>query len=53
MTLLQIEEQSSQIDKWKEALSVLAEVRDSERLRQFLITGLDRTYPAALTIHAY
>lgn len=28
----------------REALNVIAEVTDSERLRQFLATGLDRKY---------
>jgi len=30
-----------QIDKMREALFVIAEIRDSERLRQFLSTGQD------------
>jgi ubiquitin carboxyl-terminal hydrolase 25/28 len=31
-----------QMEKMREALQVIAEVRNSERLRQFLVTGLDR-----------
>jgi hypothetical protein len=30
------------MEKWKDALSIIAEVRDSARLRQFLETGQDR-----------
>jgi hypothetical protein len=41
---VRIEEQPSQIDKMREALSVIAEVRDSARLRQFLETGQDRKF---------
>lgn len=32
-----------QLEKMREAMSVIAEVRDSDRLRQFISTGLDRT----------
>lgn len=31
-----------QLDKMREAMSVIAEVRDSERLRQFISSGQDR-----------
>lgn len=38
---MRLEESVSQMDKMKEALGVIADVRDSERLRQFLQTGQD------------
>jgi ubiquitin carboxyl-terminal hydrolase 25/28 len=38
----QVEEQPSQTEKMKEALSIIAEIRDSVRLRQFIETGQDR-----------
>ncbi|TFK26680.1 ubiquitin C-terminal hydrolase Ubp2 [Coprinopsis marcescibilis] len=34
-------EESTQMDKMREALSVIGEFRDSERLRQFLATSID------------
>lgn len=42
LILFQLEEQPLQIDKMREALLVIAEIRESERLRQFLETGQDR-----------
>lgn len=42
--LPQVTEQPSQDERMREAMSVIAEVRDSERLRQFLKTGVDRAY---------
>ena len=41
---LKLEETPLQIDKMREALTVIAEVRDSERLRHFLSSGQDRKY---------
>ena len=38
----QVEDQPSQSERMREALSVIAEVTGSERLRQFLATGNDR-----------
>ncbi|KAG2022705.1 ubiquitin C-terminal hydrolase Ubp2 [Coprinopsis cinerea AmutBmut pab1-1] len=38
---MRCEESTSQMDKMREALTVIAEVRDSERLRQFLLTNQD------------
>ncbi|KAF8899278.1 hypothetical protein BD779DRAFT_1607774 [Infundibulicybe gibba] len=38
---MRLEEQPLQMDKMREALTVIAEVRDSERLRQFLSSGQD------------
>lgn len=38
---MRLEETPSQIDKMREAMTVIAEVRDSERLRQFLNSGQD------------
>lgn len=38
------------MDKMKEALTVIAETRDSERLRQFLATGQDRTSSSSLSM---
>ncbi|KAF9446131.1 cysteine proteinase [Macrolepiota fuliginosa MF-IS2] len=38
---MRIDERPTQIDTMREALSVIAETRDSERLRQFLATGQD------------
>ncbi|KAI0095055.1 hypothetical protein BDY19DRAFT_916041 [Irpex rosettiformis] len=38
---MRVEDQPAQADKMREALNVIAEVRDSSRLRQFLETGLD------------
>lgn len=40
----QLEETPMQLEKMREALTVIAEVRDSERLRQFLSSGQDRAY---------
>jgi len=37
-----MEEMPTQQEKMREALQVIAEVRDSERLRQFLELGRDR-----------
>ena len=39
---LKLEETPLQIEKMREAMTVIAEVRDSERLRQFLSSGQDR-----------
>lgn len=39
---LKLEETPHQIEKMREAMTVIAEVRDSERLRQFLSSGQDR-----------
>lgn len=44
---MRLEETTAQMDKMKEALAVIAETRDSERLRQFLATGQD---PGEITI---
>lgn len=33
-----------QMEKMRDALQVIAEVRNSERLRQFLATGQDRMF---------
>ncbi|KAF8167496.1 hypothetical protein B0H34DRAFT_647132 [Crassisporium funariophilum] len=38
---MRLEETPSQIEKMREAMMVIAEVRDSERLRQFVSSGLD------------
>ncbi|KAF8641193.1 hypothetical protein AX17_000828 [Amanita inopinata Kibby_2008] len=38
---MRLEEQPMQMDKMREALLVIAEVRNSERLRQFLLSGQD------------
>ncbi|KAF9489022.1 cysteine proteinase [Pleurotus eryngii] len=38
---LRLDEQPHQAEKMKEALSVISEIRDSERLRRFLATGAD------------
>ncbi|KXN88948.1 putative ubiquitin carboxyl-terminal hydrolase 2 [Leucoagaricus sp. SymC.cos] len=38
---IRVEERPSQIDTMREALNVIAELRDSERLRQFLSSGQD------------
>ncbi|TFK41972.1 ubiquitin C-terminal hydrolase Ubp2 [Crucibulum laeve] len=38
---MRLEETPLQMDKMREALLVIAEIRDSERLRQFLSTGQD------------
>ncbi|KAF9566903.1 cysteine proteinase [Agrocybe pediades] len=38
---MRIEETPSQLEKMREAMTVIAEVRDSERLRQFLSSGMD------------
>ncbi|KAH7916387.1 hypothetical protein BJ138DRAFT_1139617 [Hygrophoropsis aurantiaca] len=38
---MRVEEQPSQLDKMREALTTIAEVRDSARLRRFLETGVD------------
>lgn len=37
------------MEKMKEALSVIAEVTNSERIRKFLETGTDRTYINSLS----
>ena len=42
LTLPKVEEQTSQVDKLREALSVIAEVSQSQRLKVFLETGRDR-----------
>jgi ubiquitin carboxyl-terminal hydrolase 25 len=39
---LKLEETPLQIEKMREAMTVIAEVRESERLRQFLSSGQDR-----------
>lgn len=39
---VQIEETPMQAEKMREALSVIAEARDDERIRLFLGTGQDR-----------
>ena len=39
---LKLEETPLRIEKLREAMTAIAEVRDSERLRQFLSTGRDR-----------
>ncbi|OCH87545.1 cysteine proteinase [Obba rivulosa] len=39
--LMRVEDQPSQADRMREAMSVIAEVTDSERLRRFLSTGRD------------
>ncbi|KAH6917099.1 ubiquitin C-terminal hydrolase Ubp2 [Coprinopsis sp. MPI-PUGE-AT-0042] len=44
---MRLEESISQMDKMREALGVIADVRDSERLRQFLQTGQD---PGEITV---
>ncbi|KAF9469591.1 hypothetical protein BDZ94DRAFT_1151478 [Collybia nuda] len=38
---MRMEESPSQLEKMREAMQVIAEVRDSERLRQFIATGRD------------
>ncbi|KAI0749035.1 hypothetical protein C8Q74DRAFT_1374129 [Fomes fomentarius] len=38
---MRIEDQPSQLEKMREALSVIAEVTNSERVRQYLTTGTD------------
>jgi ubiquitin carboxyl-terminal hydrolase 25/28 len=38
----QVEDQPNQVDRMREAVSVIAEMRDSDRLRKFLETGSDR-----------
>ncbi|TCD66521.1 ubiquitin-specific protease ubp2 [Steccherinum ochraceum] len=45
---LRVEDQPGQIDKMKEALSVIAELRESDRLRAFLETGTDPGDPSTL-----
>lgn len=40
--IYKVEDQPGQAEKMRDALTVISEVRDSERLRQFLITGRDR-----------
>ena len=42
LTMMQLEETPLQIEKMQEAIHVIAEVRDSNRLRQFVTTGRDR-----------
>lgn len=37
-------DESTQIEKMREAMQIIVEVRDSERLRQFFETGRDRMY---------
>ena len=39
-----MEDQPSQADKMREALSVIAEFTESQRLRGFLETGQDRRF---------
>jgi ubiquitin carboxyl-terminal hydrolase 25/28 len=41
-TLPKVEEQASQVDKLREALSVISQVSQSQRLKVFLDTGRDR-----------
>ncbi|THH27938.1 hypothetical protein EUX98_g6252 [Antrodiella citrinella] len=45
-----VEDQPGQLDKMKEALSVIAEFRDSQRLLIFLETGQDPGDPARLVL---
>lgn len=40
--MIQLEELPLQNDKMREALTVIAEIRNSDRLRQYLATGIDR-----------
>ena len=47
--LLKVEDQPSQAERMREALSVIAEVTNSDRLRQFLATGQDRTFIPVLS----
>jgi ubiquitin carboxyl-terminal hydrolase 25 len=42
MSGAQVEDQPNQVDRMREAVSVIAEMRDSDRLRRFLETGNDR-----------
>ena len=42
LTPPQVEEQASQVDRLREALSVITEVTQSQRLKVFLDTGRDR-----------
>ncbi|KAI0686832.1 cysteine proteinase [Cytidiella melzeri] len=46
---MRVEDQPGQADKMREALAVIAEVRDSNRLRQFLETGRDPGDPTSET----
>ena len=39
---MQVDDSPSQAERMREALTVIAEVTNSERLRQFLATGVDR-----------
>jgi hypothetical protein len=41
-----VEEQPHNLNKMKEALTVIAISRDSDRLSQFVQTGLDREFTA-------
>lgn len=52
LTLSQLEETPNQLDKMREAMLCIAEVRDSERLRQFITSGMDRTF-AQLVLGCY
>ncbi|KAF8485668.1 hypothetical protein F5888DRAFT_1763533 [Russula emetica] len=38
---MRVEDQPNQVDRMREAVSVIAEMRDSDRLRKFLETGTD------------
>lgn len=42
-----MEEQASQVDKLREALSVIAQATESQRLKVFLDTGRDREFSAS------
>jgi len=46
-----VEEQTGQVDKLREALSVIAEVAQSQRLKVFLETGRDRKLPFPQSHH--
>ncbi len=43
---LRVEEQPSQSDKMRDALRVIADLTQSERLWKFLDTGMDRKWSA-------
>ncbi|TRM61623.1 hypothetical protein BD626DRAFT_405576 [Schizophyllum amplum] len=44
---MRLEERPHEIDRMREAMQIIAEVRDSERLRQFALTGRDPGYVRA------
>lgn len=50
-TVCQVMDQPSQSDRMREAMSVIAEANDSERLRKFLETGADRKYMLSLVLY--